>query len=102
MQRVAAPGAILLMTVHGRTAVDYAQLSPADRGALMQRISEQGLYISGANSQIDGHATHDDEYLNVFHDAAYLRDRWGQRFDIAAILPGYLFTHDLVVMRRRA
>jgi len=102
LERVAAPGAILLMTVHGRTALDYAQLSPADYQALEQRMAEQGLCFSGTNSQIDGHAVHDGEYVNVFHDADYLYRRWGERFDIAAILPGYIFTHDLVVMRRRA
>ena len=102
LERVAAPGAVLLMTVHGRTAIDYAQLSPADYRALEKKISAQGLYISSANSQIDGHAAHEGEYLNVFHDTDYLHRRWGQRFDIAAILPGYIFTHDLVVMRRRA
>jgi SAM-dependent methyltransferase len=101
LERVAAPGAVLLMTVHGRTAIDYAQLSPPDYHALARRISDQGLHVAGSNSQIDAHAAHDDEYLNVFHDADYVLDRWGRRFDIATILPGYLFTHDLVVMHRR-
>ena len=102
LERVAAPGAVLLMTVHGRTALDYAQLSRDDYRALEERIAEQGLYFSSTNSQIDGHAEHDGEYVNVFHDTGYLRHRWGKHFDIAAILPGYIFTHDLVVMRRRA
>ena len=102
LERVAAPGAVLLMTVHGRTALDYAHLSPGDYRALEQRIIDQGLYFSARNSQIDGHAEHDGEYVNVFHDLAYLRDRWGRRFDISAILPGYIFPHDLIVMRRRA
>ena len=66
-----------------------------------QRIADQGLYVSSSNSQIDGHADHDGEYVNVFHDLGYLRQRWGQRFDIIAILPGYIYTHDLVVMRHR-
>jgi SAM-dependent methyltransferase len=102
LERVTAPGGVLLMTVHGRTALDYAGLSPADYRALEQRIADQGLYVSSTNSQIDGHADHEGEYVNVFHDLGYLRQRWGQRFDIVAILPGYIYTHDLVVMRRRA
>ena len=101
LERVAAPGAVLLMTVHGRTALDYAHLSPADYRTLEQRIADQGLYFSATNSQIDGHAEHDGEYVNVFHDLAYLRERWGRHFDVVATLPGYIYTHDLVVMRRR-
>jgi len=102
LERVAAPGGVLLMTVHGRTAFDYELLSPDDYRALEQNIAAHGLYVSGANSQIDGHTEHAGEYVNVYHDEAYLRRRWGQYFDIAAILPGYIYTHDLVVMRRRA
>jgi len=102
LARVAAPGALLMMTVHGRTALDYAQLSPDDYLALGKRVSEQGLYVSSSNTQIDGHALHEGEYVNVFHDPDYLRDRWGKHFAIEAVLPGYIFTHDLVVMRRRA
>lgn len=102
LERITAPGAVLLMTVHGRTALDYAGLTPADFATLAQRIGDQGLYVSSTNSQIDGHAEHDGEYVNVFHDMDYLRARWSRRFDIVAILPGYIYTHDLVVLRRRA
>ncbi|MEO8158531.1 MAG: class I SAM-dependent methyltransferase [Betaproteobacteria bacterium] len=101
LERVTAPGAVLLLTVHGRTALDYAALSPADYRTLEQRIVTRGLYVSSANNQIDGHAEHLGEYVNVFHDLSYLRERWGKRFDIIEILPGYIYTHDLVVMRRR-
>lgn len=101
LQRVTAPGGILLMTVHARTALDYAGISAEDYRTLEGRIREQGLYVSSSNSQIDGYADHDGEYVNVFHDINYLQDRWSRYFEIVAVLPGYIYTHDLVVMRRR-
>lgn len=101
LERVSAPGAILLMTVHGRTALDFAGLSPSDHAALVRRIAAKGLYVSGTNRDLDGHAEHHNQYVNVFHDPSYLRQRWGQRFEIIEILAGYIYTQDLVVMRRR-
>jgi hypothetical protein len=89
------------MTIHGRTALDYASLNPSDYETIRTRIDGQGLYVSGRNPQIDGYADEASEYVNVFHDARYIERHWGQWFDILSILPGYLYTHDLVVMRKR-
>ncbi|MEO7760839.1 MAG: class I SAM-dependent methyltransferase [Casimicrobiaceae bacterium] len=101
LERVTAPGGVLLMTTHGQTALDYAGLKPDEYPVVEQRIAEHGLYVSSGNTQIDGHADHEGEYVNVFHSLQYLRDHWGARFEILAVLPGYIYTHDLVVMRRR-
>ena len=101
LQRVAAPGALLLVTVHGRTTVEYAQLGLRAREALLRRIEREGVLCSGRNDQLDRHATHEDEYVNVYHSEAYIRRVWGRYFDIVELLPGYLFTHDLVIMRKR-
>jgi SAM-dependent methyltransferase len=102
LQRVTAPGALLLVTTHGTTALDYAGLNPTDYQTLRTCIEGQGLYVSGHNTQIEGYSEDAGEYVNVFHDASYIRRHWGQWFDILSILPGYLYTHDLVVMRKRA
>lgn len=101
LDRIAAPGALLLMTIHGKTALDYAGMSPADYKALDERIRREGIVMTGSNDQIDGFAEHEGEYVNVFHDPAYVRARWGNTFEILDILPGYIYTHDLVVMRKR-
>lgn len=100
LRRVTAPGALLLMTIHGHTALDYAGLSREDYGILRRRISDQGLYVSSTNTQLDGHAEHKGEYVNVFHDLSYVRRNWSRYFEIVEILPGYIYTHDLVVLRR--
>jgi SAM-dependent methyltransferase len=101
LQRVAAPGALLMMTVHGQTTIDYARHTIAGRLALIKRIEREGILCSGRNDQLDGHAAHEDEYVNVYHSRRYIERTWGRFFEIVAALPGYLFTHDLVIMRRR-
>jgi len=99
--RVAAPGALLLMTVHGQTTVDYARLDVAARRALLKHIERKGILCSGRNDQLDGHAVHEDEYVNVYHSQGYIHRAWGRLFEIVEVLRGYIFTHDLVIMRKR-
>jgi SAM-dependent methyltransferase len=99
LARVTRRGAYLLMTVHGRNAIEFAQLPREDQLRLAGLVEQAGLLVASSNSQIDGFAEHHGEYVNVFHSADYIRDTWGRRFEVLAILPGYIFTHDLVVMR---
>lgn len=101
LERVAAPGALLLMTIHGQTTVDYARLGPADRRALLKSIERKGILCNGRNNSLDGHVAHEDEYVNVFHSHRYIQRTWGKHFQILEVLPGYIFTHDLVIMRKR-
>jgi SAM-dependent methyltransferase len=101
LNRVSAPGALLLMTIHGQTALDYAGVALARYQEFGRVIREQGVHQSGTNGQLDGYAEHEGEYVNVFHDLDYVRAHWGELFEILDILPGYVFTHDLVVMRQR-
>lgn len=101
LARVAKPGAILLMTTHGETAIDFARLSPPDYRITRERVAREGIAMNGTNTQLDGYAEHEGEYVNVYHSADYVRRTWGRTFDVLHILPGYILHHDLVVMRRR-
>jgi SAM-dependent methyltransferase len=101
LQRVAMPGALLMMTVHGQTAVDYSLPDVSARRTLIKQIEREGIWCTGRNDQLDGHAAHEDEYVNVFHSRHYVHRTWGRYFEILQILPGYVFTHDLVIMRKR-
>jgi hypothetical protein len=92
---------VLLMTTHGATAIDFARLAPADYRNTRERVAREGFVVSGVNSQLDGHADHDGEYVNVYHSADYVRRTWSGYFDVLHVLPGYILHHDLVVMRRR-
>jgi len=89
------------MTMHGRTAIDFTRLAPDDYRRTRDRVAREGLVVSGANAQLDGHAEHRGEYVNVYHDADYVRRVWGRNFEVLHLLPGYILHHDLVVMRRR-
>lgn len=101
LRRIAAPGALLLMTVHGQTTIDYGRLDPRRREALLRDVERRGILCAGRNDQLDGHVAHEDEYVNVYHSQKYIRRVWGAHFDVVDILPGYVFTHDLVILRRR-
>jgi SAM-dependent methyltransferase len=101
LRRVIRPGGFLLATTHGRTAIDFAGLEPNDYVALMRRVVENGIMFSGENTQLDGAVDHDAQYVNVYHSKAYVRSHWKKWFDVVEIIPGYIFTHDLVVLRRR-
>ncbi|HEV2220630.1 MAG TPA: class I SAM-dependent methyltransferase, partial [Casimicrobiaceae bacterium] len=99
--RVAAQGALIAVTIHGRTAIDCSRLPPAEHRRLVDEVRRRGIVFNGANAQLDGHADHRGEYVNVLHDADYVRKVWSRWFDVLHVLPGYILHHDLVVMRRR-
>ena len=101
LARVAKPGAMLLMTTHGETAIDFSRLSPRDYRITRQRVAREGIVLNGTNTQLDGYAEHGGEYVNVYHSADYIRRTWARHFDVLHVVPGYILHHDLVVMRRR-
>lgn len=100
LARVTSPGALLLMTIHGETAIDFSRLSPVVYARTRDDVRRQGIVVSGANTQLDGHAEHAGEYVNVYHSADYVRRTWGRYFDVLHVLPGYILHHDLVVLRK--
>ena len=101
LARVAQPGAIVMTTTHGRTAIDFSRLPPDAYRVTCERVAREGIVETGPNAQLDGYADHGGEYVNVYHSEDYVRRTWSRAFDVLAILPGYILHHDLVVMRRR-
>ena len=101
LHRVLKPGGVLMVTVHGQTAVDFANLDPETYAALTKRIEVEGLAITGPNNQLDGFVPHPEEYLNVYHAKDYIQKVWGQFYKDIQQLPGYIFTHDLVVATKK-
>ena len=101
LARIAAPGAILLVTVHGRTAIDFSRQPPSEYRRLIEEVARNGMAFTGENTQLDGHADHGGEYVNVLHGADYVRQTWSRFFDVLHILPGYILHHDLVILRKR-
>lgn len=100
LQRITRPGAILLMTIHGETALDYLGLQPTEHREMQLAIRKSGLFVSSKNDQLDGAVEGAAEYVNVFHDKKYLARHWRRWFKVLSVLPGFVFTHDLVVLQR--
>ena len=97
LHRVLKPGGTMLVTVHGQTAIDFAALDPATYKILMDRVEAEGLVVTSVNNQLDGFVEHPEEYVNVFHSVSHVKKVWGPFFAKIELLPGYIFTHDLVV-----
>jgi len=100
LSRVTRPGALLLLTVHGQTAIDFSRLSASDYARVTSDVQRAGILVSGTNTQLDGHADHGGEYVNVYHSAEYVQRTWSRFFNVVHILPGYILHHDLVVLRK--
>lgn len=101
LRRIVRPGGVVLATVHGRTAIEYAGLRPEAFVDLGNAVEKAGLFVASDNDQLDGAVEHAREYVNVFHSSRYVRERWSRAFEVRQIVPGYIFTHDLVILVRR-
>ncbi len=101
LHRVLRPGGVIMMTVHGTTAADFANLPPGDYDALLKRVESEGLAVTSDNDQLVGFVESPAEYVNVFHSHDHIRNVWGRWFNVLEVLPGYIFTHDLVVAEKR-
>lgn len=100
LHRVLRPGGYALMTVHGRTAIDFASLPPDDYVALVRRVDDEGLVVTSQNTQLNNFIGHEEEYVNCFHSDRHIREVWGRHFAEIQHLRGYIFTHDLLVCRK--
>jgi SAM-dependent methyltransferase len=99
LRRISAPGAILLMTIHGASSVCRSGLPPEQ----VIEWRESGFLDSGHNADLDDVlAGESDYYRNVFQTHEYIRWRWRRWFDVVDIVPGTIGNHqDVVVLRRR-
>lgn len=99
LHRIAKPGALLILSVHGGLMAAY--------GGLLEHIASSefadGFADIGRNSDIDA-VTHGSAYYrNVFHQPGYITKVWGEYFEILSIEEGVIENlHDCVVMRKPA
>jgi SAM-dependent methyltransferase len=99
LSRIARPGALLLLSVHGGAA--------AANGGLLEHILSPefagGYADIGRNPDIDAVTKGSGYYRNVFHQPGYITRVWGRYFEILAIEEGIIGNHqDLVVARKPA
>ena len=101
LHRLAAPGAIVLLSFHGTTVANYAGLPLPALDAYLDSVAREGFVVTSANDQIREFIDEPDYYVNVAHSDDYVRRVWGQYFDVVDTVPGMTATHDLAVLRKR-
>lgn len=96
LERVARPGAILILTVHGESLA--ASLAASER----RTLDEKGiLFCKGATGRLklDGLP---DFYQSTFHKRSYIEAVWSRHFDVIGYaeraIDGY---QDAVLLRKR-
>ncbi len=94
LRRVAAPGAILLLTVHGE--YHWRKFAPE----LVPEVLEQGFVFQ----QVYGPDYLYPEWFQIAHHTeAYVRSRWAEYFEVLDYLPRGLNNHqDIVILQKRA
>ena len=100
LQRITAPGGVLVMTIHGTTALNYSGLPMQPVLDLYDRVQQEGFVVTSSNDQLNDVIDDKAYYVNVMHSWPYIRRTWGQYFDVVRIVPGFFHTHDAVVLRR--
>jgi SAM-dependent methyltransferase len=99
LRRIAAPGAVLLMSVHGSATM--ARIGPPMD--LIRTWRKDGFLDRGANRALDGVVddTEKDYYRDIVHSPSYVRANWARYFEIVDIIPAYVGNlQDLVVLRK--
>jgi len=95
LRRVAKPGAIVMLSVHGLSQSGLYRPHPS----LLRQVEEEGFVVGGRNDQLDGVIRDSDYYLNVYQSRDYIRSEWGRYFTILDIVDAIAANQDLVVMR---
>ncbi len=98
LRRLAAPGAILLMTVHGLTSAVRTNRFPH----VMRFLASGGCYNMGPCIDLGGFISDSQYYRSIYLSEGYIRKRWAEYFDIVRIIPACIGNNqDLVILRKR-
>lgn len=99
LARITRPGGIVAVSVCGATSLFNAVNPPWAEEVLRER----GFVDTGVEATLQGVTTDDEYYRNVYHTPGYIRERWGQDFEVLEILPAFVANmQDLVLLRPRA
>ncbi len=95
---LAAPGAVLLLSVHGLTSF----LRTGGLKHLLYFQLSRGFYDIGLCQDLGEFISNPRYYRGAYHSQRYIRGVWSKYFDVLRILPGYIGNNqDLVILRRR-
>lgn len=97
LKRLAAPGGILLMTIHGMDTIHRSGLPLS----AIDTFINKGFFDNVQNPNLDS-LDIGDYYRNTFHTESFLKKRWSKYFKIIGIVPGYVGNHqDLVILQSK-
>ncbi len=104
LHRIAAPGGVLVLSVHGDHAFEMSerQLAPgsSQRQEWRATLERDGILFVAEDSYVG--SAFPDFYHTAFHAPWYVFEHWSRWFDVLAYLPrSSLDFQDQVVLRRR-
>ena len=96
LHRVAAPGALLLMSIQGLSQMGLYR----PPGALGRQVGLQGCGTTRRDGALDEVIENDGYCLDVIHSRDYVRREWGRYFEVVEFVDGVAANQDLVVLRK--
>ncbi len=97
LQRIVRPGGLAFLSVQGPTLFAHNGF-PAH---LYRRVQEQGYLDLSRDGALDDVIGDPEYYRAAMHSRPYITDRWGQYFEVVAIVDAIAGLQDFVVLRRR-
>jgi 2-polyprenyl-3-methyl-5-hydroxy-6-metoxy-1,4-benzoquinol methylase len=97
LQRITAPGALLLLSVQGPTQFAFNRFPPH----LFRKLQTDGFIDFCRDAALDAVVSDKEYYRAAMHSRPYIVSRWGKYFDVLAIEDAIAGLQDFVVLRRR-
>jgi SAM-dependent methyltransferase len=98
LDRIAAPGASLLLTVLADANLSWSGIT-AD---VYEQWRASGLLVVEGNADLRGHIDDDTYYVNTYMTRSHVERSWSRFFAVRAIIPGVIGNNqDLVVLQKR-
>ncbi|MFC0407503.1 class I SAM-dependent methyltransferase [Roseomonas elaeocarpi] len=97
LQRLLAPGGIILLSVQGPTQYAYNSFSPR----VYREAEEHGFVDFTPDGALDEVLEDKDYYRGAVQSRWFIAEEWGRYFEVLAIEDAIAALQDFVVMRRR-
>jgi SAM-dependent methyltransferase len=97
LQRVTRPGALLFLSVQGPTQFAYNKFPPH----IYRKLQVEGFIDMARDAALDSVLADKAYYRASMHSRPYIVERWGEYFDVLAIVDAIAGLQDFVVLRRR-
>jgi SAM-dependent methyltransferase len=98
LDRIAAPGATILLTVLSDANVTWSGFTPG----LYEQWRTSGFLAIDSNTDLKGHIDEEHYYVNTYMTRQRVEQSWSRIFDVRAIVSGLIGNNqDLVVLRKR-